>query len=601
MAFLKPTHNAKETLKYTTIREFGGGLNVVDNDLNLNSKFSTLLDNMYRGQDGSMSIRYGTGLFSFVDILDTIINMCYYNAHIIAVDKTGVVVAVRGDGAYTIIFNEAIANALPGSPSKWDPTSYVSFNEAKGFLQIMNGINKPLVVDTALTCQYLVDEATGSNLFVPVARAGSVHDRYVVMSGDPFAPTTIYITDIDTIGTFEGAPDPNDGVNIDLASRVRKGSATIRGHASFRDKLIVFFDQTIVIGTLGVYDADGKHTPLFDDAIELWGAKSHNTILPIGDDMLFADLFGVPSLTRALFTGDIRPDRISALIDPLTTKQMGILDDASLEDRMFSVYNITENQYMLFIPNDSDPNATTETICYAYTIARQSKDRPWSRFRGWNFRCGCRSVGGNVFFARDNRIYLYGSQQNPIYGDDNDWSDTWSDLTTWDDGTGWDVPLDLTTYEETRSGLPFRFDWQLPWADFGKRLIDKFTRFVQIDAFGNSEYNLDMFVDNFVVDQASPGDLWSDETTWTDGSGWVPFADTPYLPQLTTNFVANDFLGYGGDPFGAIYGGGRPSWEQLYQWEAKLRLAKFRIWGDSRESLRVVSLSVAYSEGSVRR
>lgn len=599
--FLKGIQNKKETLKFTTIREFGGGLNVVDNDLNLNSKFATLLDNMYRGQDGSMSIRFGTQLFSnLVDVLGEIIGIQYYNAHLIAVDENGVIAAINGAGEYTIIFSEAIANALPGSPSKWDHTTFVCFTEAKGFLKLDNGTNKPLVVDTSLTCQYLVDEATGSNIFVPVARQSSVHDRYLVTSGDPYAPSTLSISDIDTIGTFEGAPPPNDGVNIDLASRVRKGSSTIRGHASFRDKLVVFFDQTILIGTLGIYTG-ADHTPLFDDAIELWGAKSHNTILPIGDDMLFADLFGVPSLTRALFTGSIKPDRISALIDPLITKQMSRLDDATLEDRTFAVYNIVENQYMLFVPNDSDPNATTETICYAYTIARQSKDRPWSRFRGWNFRSGCRSVGGNVFFTKGSRVYLYGGQQTPIYGDENDYQDTWSDLTTWDDYTGWSVPDDLTQYNETRTGLPIRFDWQFPWADFGKRMVDKFTRFVQVDAFGLSEYNLDMFVDNFVIDQSALGDTFTDGTTFADGSGWLPMAELPYQAQLTTNFVGNDFLGYGGDPYGAIYGGGRPSWEALYQWEAKLRLAKFRIWGDSRNDLRVVSLSVAYAEGSVRR
>jgi hypothetical protein len=599
--YLKPLRSAKETLKFTTIREFGGGLNVVDNDLNLSSKFATVLDNMYRGQDGSMRIRFGTELFGLLPDGVEIINMAYYNSHIIVVVRDGDIYAVNGQGAYTVLFSTDVAAALPGAPSKWDETLYATFCEAKGFLKIDNGVNKPLVVDTALVCQYLVDEATGSNLFVPVARASSVHDRYLVTSGDPFAPTTLSITAIDTIGTFEGAPPPNDGVNIDLSSRVRKGSATIRGHASFRDKLVVFFDQTILIGTLGIYDSDGNHTPQFDDAIELWGARAHNTILPVGDDMLFADLFGVPSLTRALFTGSIRPDRVSALIDPLITKQMSALDDATLEDRVFAVYNITENQYMLFVPNESDSDATTETVCYAYTVARQSKDRPWSRFRGWNFRCGCRSVGGNVFFAKGNRVYLYGSEQNPILGDENGYADTWSDLTTFDDYTGFDVPLDLTTYDETRTGLPFRFDWQFPWADFGKRLVNKFSKLIQVDAFGLAEYNLDMFVDNFVIDQSTQGDSFTDDTYFDDDSGWIPMGQLPYIAALTTNFVANDFLGYGGEPYGAIYGGGRPSWEMLYQWETKFRLAKFRIWGDSREDLRVVSLSIAYAEGSVRR
>lgn len=600
--YLQSIKSAKETLRYTTLRDFGGGLNVVDNDLNLSSKFATVLDNMFRGQDGSMDIRPGTSLFTnLIGLIGNIVNVWYYNAHLIAIDEDGNVAAVNGQGDASVIFNEAIANALPGNPSKWDPTTFVSFCEAKGFLTAYNGVNKPLVIDTALTCQYLVDDATGSNIFVPVARNGSVHDRYLVLSGDPFAPTSISITAIDTIGTFEGAPDPNDGVTIDLSSRVRKGSATIRGHASFRDKFIVFFDQTILIGTLGIYNEDGVHTPEFDDAIELWGAKNINTILPVGDDMLFADLFGVPSLTRALFTGSVRPDRISSLIDPLITKQMSTLDDATLEDRVFAVYNIVDNQYMLFVPNDSNPDATTETVCYTYTIARQSKDRPWARWRGWNFRCGCRSAGGNVFLCRENRIYLLGTGQLAISGDENGYQDTWDDLTAFTDGTGFSVPDDLSTYNETRTGVPIQFDWQLPWADFKKRLVDKNTKLLALDTFGQAEFNIDMFVDNLVFDRTDPGDLFTDDTTFDDRLGWTPSGTIPYTPALTTNFVANDFLGYGGDPYGAIYGGGRPSDETLYMWEAKLRIAKLRVWGFTRETLRIVSLSLAYQEGSIRR
>ena len=39
-----------------TIRDFSGGWNVVDNDLNLSSKFAKTLQNMQRGIDGALNV-----------------------------------------------------------------------------------------------------------------------------------------------------------------------------------------------------------------------------------------------------------------------------------------------------------------------------------------------------------------------------------------------------------------------------------------------------------------------------------------------------------------------------------------------------------------
>lgn len=46
----------------TTIRDFGGGWNVSDSDLNLNSRYQPVSDNVVRGIDGSFSVRQGMSL-----------------------------------------------------------------------------------------------------------------------------------------------------------------------------------------------------------------------------------------------------------------------------------------------------------------------------------------------------------------------------------------------------------------------------------------------------------------------------------------------------------------------------------------------------------
>lgn len=51
-------------LEETTIRDFGGGWNVSDSDLNLNSRYQPISDNIVRGIDGSFSVRQGMALYT---------------------------------------------------------------------------------------------------------------------------------------------------------------------------------------------------------------------------------------------------------------------------------------------------------------------------------------------------------------------------------------------------------------------------------------------------------------------------------------------------------------------------------------------------------
>ena len=69
----KPMRRSQALLD-ATIRDFSGGWNVVDNDLNLSTKFSKVLENMQRGVDGALSVRPGTELFADTsEYLDEII------------------------------------------------------------------------------------------------------------------------------------------------------------------------------------------------------------------------------------------------------------------------------------------------------------------------------------------------------------------------------------------------------------------------------------------------------------------------------------------------------------------------------------------------
>lgn len=55
---------AKSKLQDTTISDFGGGWNVADSPLNLNSRFQPVSENIIRGVNGSFGPRWGTELFA---------------------------------------------------------------------------------------------------------------------------------------------------------------------------------------------------------------------------------------------------------------------------------------------------------------------------------------------------------------------------------------------------------------------------------------------------------------------------------------------------------------------------------------------------------
>ena len=67
------------SLLTTTIREFDGGLNVVNDDLNMDTKYSKVETNVYNNIDGTKSKRYGTRYFTDVkkyEIVDEIYDNC---------------------------------------------------------------------------------------------------------------------------------------------------------------------------------------------------------------------------------------------------------------------------------------------------------------------------------------------------------------------------------------------------------------------------------------------------------------------------------------------------------------------------------------------
>lgn len=658
----KPLRRRKEVLRTSTIREFGGGLNIIDSDLNLDTKFAKELTNMVRGEDGSQKIRQGTKFFvdtsvdpgsrllalatdalttggigtsvvtvahaahglvtgneatiagtttwdgvatgdinkkhtiTVVDannytvnvspstatvgttagggaaitatqelsartITGVAINFTFFQNLLILVDATGKVAKVDTAGKVNVIFDTLVAGELPGAPAGWSATAFVSFAIFGGRLIICNGIDKPLLVNTASIpnpVTFLQDIPAASNANTPVARYVASHDHFVVMAGDPTDPALVHISHQDASGTWLGDGAPNNAITVDVSKVAQPSVPTIRSIHNFRDKVLVGFDDVSVIGDLNIFAA-AVHTPDFDDNIEGHGTISHRSVQSLGNDLLMMDNIGVPSVAQALFTGVLRPDRLSQLVDPDIQSRLDGLSIGTTEDRVWSVFNRRDGQYMLFIPNNDVEGSTTETFCYVYTTIPALKIKAWSLFRGWNFRCGASSPLGRVFFADGTKIYQLGTTDDPVLGD---------------------FVNDPDVADPT-NGTAISFVWEFPWADFDERIHIKKAKYLALDTTGKANFTVQMFVDNVFRDDA--GALLT--------------------PELTLAFTGGNTPGYGGGGESQQgYGGGRRTRDpRFWAWRSKFQIAKFRVTGADTQALKIVSVSMAYTAGSVRR
>lgn len=550
----------QSNLQTTTVRSFEGGLNVTDTDLNMSPKYARILDNIERQTDGSLAIRPGTVLFSD-DLWDhrDIINHVYFNGNIIAAQESGAWTAVDGAGNGT---NMELVAAPAGTMPWTDPTEYASFTIFNSDLIGCNGVDKPIIVKgrssdpNYMKAQFLVDEATGTNVNTPIGKYVVAHGQYLIIAGVETDPSTIFVSSKGTSGTFVSDPDPNDAITLDLGPRVSLGSSTITGLVAYRDKLLVTFERGVLALNLGVYTGSpAVHTPTDDGFIEEFGCMCHRSLVSVGDDTFFNDNVGVNSINRVNVFNTLRPIRASHLIEPLTTDAIQPLTETNIQKYMFAVYDLRNFRYMLFVPVIVG-DVIEETICFSYTNIPTLKIQAWARLRGWKWQSACRTSLQNIVFSRDNKLYAYD------FDNESQRVDRRNDQTV-----------------NEGDGEPVSFDWEMPWTDLKHRMLIKQIRYFASDTKGVAQFTVRAYVDNIYTYHGNDS------------------------PLLTMAFVGGDAGGYGEGPYGDVpYGGGRRSAdERLYAFVAKFKILKLRFSGTTRYPLRFISISLAYLVGSIRR
>lgn len=527
---------------------------------------------------------------------DYIVGCEYFLNKIIFVTNIGEVGMLDAQMNCSIIFNNDISHTInPESQADgWSDTDSVCFTVFNGILTLWNGKDKPLAVDLRknIPCNYLYDEGTGSNANVPIAKyalgfnhyliAANIYDEYEAQ----YYNDRISISARDSIGTFydpTGSDYSNDAVYLDLGKIISSNSQTIKGIARYRNKVAVGFDDATVFGTLGNYvettDASGitikEHVPNFEDVVSNHGCIANKTFANLKSELVCLDYSGLPLFKSSSLTTQILPSRISERIAPELYQNFTGLYENVIENKIFSIVNPKDNQYLLFIPDANTLSEVKEYICYAYTMTTGAtnsiRDGAWSKFTGWNFQCGCTSVLNEVFLIDKTKIYQLGNIDNQIYSD------------------FMDDPNYPAQDDDDISGKAIDFEWEFPWTDFGARALTKHTRYIQVSSTGIANFNLDMFLDYVYYD--------------VNGNK---------NPQLSLSFVGGDGYGYGhgirsdytGGTFSGVqlYGAGRrTNSELLFAYPAKFKIAKLNINGSSKFKLNINSITIYYQRGNIRR
>lgn len=591
-----------KALESSTIRGFGGGWNALDDDITMGPQFVVTLKNFRRTSSGSQTLRFGNQFF--VDIKNVnnspIIDQQYFNGRIVSVCENGRVVTTTDAGTNALIWSPAIAAALPGTPSGWSTgLDLVTFVPFKDTLIIHNGVDKPIVISSAFAVTYLQDAGTGSNVNVPIGKYGCTVSNYHCVAGISGSPTEVVISSKGTSGTFPLDPDPNDAISIDVGAYAQEGAAEIRGIIGYRKFLIVFLQAVSLQITLGVYDADGNHTPDFPDTFPNFGLIGSRCISKIENDFTFAGLQSFASASRNSYVSDqLTSSAASSVIEPAYQNAVGMLTDDEKKLQTFTIYDKLTHDMMLFIPGGR---------VIVYTNNEKMRYKAWSEYEGMDWTCGCASLLGRVFVSKGTKIFQMG---NATFGERYyadrllDRDVVWANATAFTAGQlvydnvtneSYTCLIDNVspvggTFLEYRTAFPLLwriyegedidFELETPWIDGKQPERVKKLRYVSMASKGIAEYTLEVYVDNLYKD--------------VDGV-------KKFDAALSMIFIGNDFAGFGDEVASEPYGARRSRDPRLFRYPVKFKTAKFRVFGSTKKPLTLATLSFLFSRGGLMR
>lgn len=528
------------------IRNFSGGLKITENSGSLQNRYATVLQNMSVNDDTSLSLRFGTKLF--LDLKDAdIVNAIEFNDRFVVVLSNGVIYTVTPNGSAKVIWNNAIANSLFGSPDGWrGGITNVDFVTFKRDLIITNGRDKPVTIDQDFKVTYLQDLLTGSNVNVPISSFIASSNQFVVMA-DVDETAILYISARSAAGTWPGDPEPNDATTFDLSTYVGTNSRRIRAIKSFRNYTIVFFETTMVVLQLGGYNEAGIHTPQVVDDFTNSGIINSRCAISTDRDLVFLNEQGIFSAARNVLGNSVESRPISDnLGDDFITDVVKLSEDVA---GTFIVEIKAERRLWFFM------NLVDSVKVYCLSYNEEMTRYRWSEITDVSFSGAFVSSDKRVYFFDGSKIYQQGNQ---IF----DGEDYYQDLMD----------------KSKQNGKPIPFVYESPWLDARDRMRTKRLINTIIETSGSAAFKFEVFVD----------DIYKDEDGNLD-------------PALSLDLIGDDAAGFGKNNRAGFGGGRTSSNEQMYRMPTKFKKIKFRVSGNVIDKLAIESLGLVYSIGNYQR
>lgn len=245
-----------------------------------------------------------------------------------------------------------------------------------------------------------------------------------------------------------------------------------------------------------------------------------------------------------------------------------------------------------------------ETIGYIFEYNKEFKLRRWTRYRYWNFACGCSSQRGKVFFAKGLKVYRMGDNETPLHADfigDYDYIE-WTNNFSYtagervrDQTSGAVFVCNTThvspaagTFEDDRNnnldlwseykGNAIKWALETPWSDMKERSRNKVNKYVNLDTEGYDKFTLSVFT-NRIRHKPTTNEL---------------------IPVRSLEFIAGDAGGWGIQNSGGFGGSRRTREEKVWPFQFRGKLVRWRYSGETTKKLRIISHTMYYMLGKIR-
>lgn len=598
------------------------------------------------------------------------IEAAFFQGKLLVFDEIGEIASIDvNTGVATRIWDIALAKATTGAPLGWRRQAgevglaQISYDTFKQTMIVVNGRLNDKPIEISFTrpvlapVQFLVDPATTSNSAIYPADLVQSFDGYILMYAAANASganteTAVDISAKNTSGVFVGNTAPDDAVSVDLGRVTQTVDPRITGAASIRDKVFVAFYDSAMLGKIGIYNG-ALHEPDFSDQVPQHGSLNNRVIVNVGNDLLMCDYAGVPAFSLSQTSGVVIPERLSQLIDPELNKHLSRLSQSTLRYKVWSLFNVRDRQYMLFVPKH-DASSVFNGATDPFFVTEEFRTDPALLVHAPNHTV---SVGdyvdvvGAAGFTGITAANLNGRRRVTAVVDKDYFFMEVGATPTAPNVSGGGGGVTFTPVDDETITYVYQYHPALRikrWTRFrqwyftcGTLSVDGRVFFCSPEGkvwqLGTSDKPI--YADK-VGDAAANADLtgvainWAAETPWSDFKDrmavkvgnqilfdaqgtetftFMMFVDNIYDDRTTyvtapaslvsmssAAVVGGDAFGFGGGD--QAFGLGKRAREQFnYHFPWRCKIAKMRFQGSTKGPLRIVSVSLQYQKGSIYR